>query len=110
MNTPAIFALGLAPLFTVVAFAAPGNAIPDRYIVEVRAGVNPRAVAPAHGVAPDFVYQNVVNGFAGNVPPAVSPRSPRTRGCFAWFRIAPCPQSASLSKAAVGQGRWCPKA
>ena len=49
--------------------AAPAAAIPDRFIVEVQAGINPRVVAPAHGVAPDFVYQVAVNGFAGNVPP-----------------------------------------
>ena len=28
--------------------------IPDRFIVEVQAGVNPHLVAPAHGIAPDF--------------------------------------------------------
>ena len=30
--------------------------------------MNPRAVAPAHGITPDFVYQRAVNGFAGVVP------------------------------------------
>jgi subtilisin len=65
MNIRILVALGLVP---VLANAASANAIPGRYIVEVRAGENPRAVAPAHGVAPDFVYQNVVNGFAGNIP------------------------------------------
>ena len=49
--------------------ALPAAAIPDRFIVEVRAGINPRAVAPGHGVVPDFVYQSAVNGFAGHVPP-----------------------------------------
>ncbi len=68
MNTRSILFSSLAPVLTAAAFAAPGNAIPDRYIVEVREGANPRAVAPAHGVAPDFFYQNVVNGFAGHVP------------------------------------------
>ena len=42
--------------------ALPARAIPDRYIVKLQAGVNPRAVAPAHGVTPDFVYQRAVNG------------------------------------------------
>ena len=83
MNTRTILALGLSSLFTATAFAAdddgltpapsdqaaPAKAIPDRYIVELRAGVNPRAVAPAHGVVPEFVYQKAVNGFAGHVPP-----------------------------------------
>ena len=49
--------------------ALPAAAIRDRFIVEVQAGINPRIVAPAHGVAPDFVYQRAVNGFAGHVPP-----------------------------------------
>lgn len=49
--------------------ALPAAAIKDRFIVEVQAGVNPHLVAPAHGVAPDFVYQRAVNGFAGHVPP-----------------------------------------
>ena len=49
--------------------AMPAAAIPDGFLVEVQAGINPRVVAPAHGVAPDFVYQRAVNGFAGRVPP-----------------------------------------
>lgn len=49
--------------------AAPDAAIPDRYIVEVQAGVNPAVVAPGHGIAPNFVYRHAVNGFAGHVPP-----------------------------------------
>lgn len=49
--------------------AGPGAALPDRYLVEVAAGVDPRAVAPGHGVAPDFVYLKAVRGFAGMVPP-----------------------------------------
>lgn len=83
MNTRAILALSLTSLFTTAASAAdddgltpipadqalPGKVIPDRYIVEVQAGVNPRVIAPAHGVVPDFVYHRAVNGFAGHVPP-----------------------------------------
>ncbi|MHA3775709.1 S8 family serine peptidase [Verrucomicrobiota bacterium sgz303538] len=49
--------------------ALPARAIPDRYIVEVRAGVNPQAVAPVHGLVPDFVYQRAAKGFAALVPP-----------------------------------------
>ncbi len=49
--------------------ALPAAAIRDRFIVEVKAGINPSLVAPAHGVAPDFVYRRAVNGFAGHVPP-----------------------------------------
>jgi subtilisin family serine protease len=49
--------------------ASPAAAIPDRYLIEVVPGVDPRAVAPAHGVAPDFVYLRAVRGFAAAVPP-----------------------------------------
>ncbi len=84
MNTRAFSALTLCSLLaaTVGAFAAddeltplpsdkalPAAAIKDRFIVEVKAGINPALVAPAHGVVPDFVYQRAVNGFAGHVPP-----------------------------------------
>jgi subtilisin family serine protease len=45
--------------------AAAGQAIPGRFIVTVRDGVSPAAVAGEHGVRPDFVYQVALNGFAG---------------------------------------------
>ena len=49
-------------------FAQPGP-IPGKYIVLLKAGVSPAAVAARHGVAPDFVYGAAVNGFAGALPP-----------------------------------------
>ena len=78
-----ILALGLVAWFPVVSQAAnadaptpapnekaaPGKPIPDRYLVEVKPGADPAAVAPAHGIAPDFVYRKAVKGFAGTVPP-----------------------------------------
>lgn len=39
--------------------------IPGRFIVTLREGASPAAVAREHGVAPDFVYSTVLNGFAG---------------------------------------------
>ena len=45
--------------------AAAGQAIPGRFIVTVRDGVSPAAVASEHGVRPDFVYEAALNGFAG---------------------------------------------
>jgi subtilisin family serine protease len=44
--------------------------IPDRYIVTLAAGVGPREFAAGHGLAPDFVYGTVLNGFAGYIPAA----------------------------------------
>lgn len=67
-----VFAAGTDEDLTPLPYdkALPAAAIPDRFIVQVQVGVNPRAVAPGHGVVPDFIYQNAVNGFAGHVPPA----------------------------------------
>jgi hypothetical protein len=45
--------------------AAAGPAIPGRFIVTVRDGVSPAAVAAEHGVRPDFIYLRALNGFAG---------------------------------------------
>jgi subtilisin family serine protease len=51
---------------TEAAFSqAADGVIPGRFIVTLREGASPAAVASAHGVAPDFVYSHVLNGFAG---------------------------------------------
>jgi len=52
----------LAPLH-----AAAGAALPESYIVVLREGADPRAVAAAAGVSPRHVYQNVLNGFAATL-------------------------------------------
>src|SRR5688500_3646849 len=44
--------------------------IPGRFIVTLRAGADARGVAREHGVAPDFVYGTVLNGFAGSISDA----------------------------------------
>jgi len=49
-------------------FAQPGP-ISGKYIVLLKEGASPVAVAAGHGVAPDFVYRTAVNGFAGAIPP-----------------------------------------
>jgi subtilisin len=115
MNTRSLLALTLGLLSAVVVFAAdadeltpipsdkaaPGAAIPDRFLVEVQAGVNPRAVAPAHGIVPDFVYQRAVNGFAGQVPPgrlAALAADPRV------VRIVPDRAVAAVAKPGGGGG------
>jgi subtilisin family serine protease len=46
------------------------SAIPGRFIVTVRDGVAAPVVAAAHGVAPDYVYTHVLNGFAGSMSEA----------------------------------------
>jgi subtilisin family serine protease len=50
-----------------ISMQASSNAevIPGRFIVTVRDGVSPSAVADDHGVRPQFVYTEALNGFAG---------------------------------------------
>ncbi len=56
--------------FTSNLFAqAPGDRIPDRFIVELAPGVDAGSVAGFHGVIPDHIYGKAINGFAGFVPP-----------------------------------------
>jgi subtilisin family serine protease len=70
MTHPKAALLFLACSFAVsVSKAESSNSIPDRYIVQLKAGVNPRAVGPAHGVTPDYIYDKAIRGFSGFVPP-----------------------------------------
>ena len=56
-----------APVFSAGVAAAH---IPGRFIVTLRVGADARGVAREHGVAPDFVYGTVLNGFAGSISDA----------------------------------------
>ena len=44
--------------------------VPGQFIVTLRTGENPEAVAAEFGVAPDHVYRTVMNGFAGSISQA----------------------------------------
>ncbi|HEY8166633.1 MAG TPA: S8 family serine peptidase [Gemmatimonadaceae bacterium] len=55
------------PIFTVSDNA---QVLAGRFIITVRDGVSPRAVAADHGVTPDFVYTHALNGFAGSMADA----------------------------------------
>jgi subtilisin family serine protease len=46
------------------------NVIPGRFIVTLQDGADALAVAGDHGVAPDYVYTHVLNGFAGSMSEA----------------------------------------
>jgi subtilisin family serine protease len=46
------------------------QAIPGRFIVTLHDGADAPAVAAEHGVAPDYVYTHVLNGFAGSMSEA----------------------------------------
>lgn len=47
-------------------FSAAGtDVVPGRFIVTLRDGASPAAVARDHGVSPDYVYTRALNGFAG---------------------------------------------
>ncbi|WP_197362136.1 S8 family peptidase, partial [Streptomyces clavuligerus] len=54
------------PLLTVAQAPAAAE-IKNRYIVTVKAGSDPAAVAEARSVTPDFVYDSVLNGFAASL-------------------------------------------
>jgi len=56
-----------APAYSV---GAADQRIPGRFIVTLREGADARGVAREHGVAPDFVYGTVLNGFAGSISDA----------------------------------------
>ncbi len=53
---------------------APGDRVPDHYIVELQPGANPVVVAARHGVGPTFLYSRVVNGFSAKIPPGLVQR------------------------------------
>ena len=59
-----------APNVSYSAAADNADVIPGRFIITLRDGVNPSAVAAEHGARPDFVYSRVLNGFAGPVSEA----------------------------------------
>jgi hypothetical protein len=50
--------------------AGHGDITPGRFIVTLRPGAQPAAVAAAHGVEPAYVYTHVLNGFAGSISDA----------------------------------------
>src|SRR6266542_599732 len=65
------FTLRIGAVLLLLSLAANGFAQPiqGKYIVQVKAGASPAAVAARHGLAPDCVYGAAVNGFAGTIPP-----------------------------------------
>ncbi len=50
--------------------ASAARLIPGRFIVTLREGADPAAVAREHRVWPDFVYTHALNGFAGAISDA----------------------------------------
>jgi subtilisin family serine protease len=50
--------------------AAGSDVIPGRFIVTLRDGASPAAVAGEHGVKADYVYSHALNGFAGSMSEA----------------------------------------
>ena len=52
------------------AFASDVGVIPGRFMVTLKDGVSPSAVAAEHGVSADYVYTHALNGFAGSMSEA----------------------------------------
>jgi subtilisin family serine protease len=55
------------PTSTIGPHGSRGAYAPGRYIVTLRDGVDPAAVATEHGVKPDHVYRNLFRGFGASV-------------------------------------------
>jgi subtilisin len=55
-------------LGTSVHAQAPGGVIPGQYIVVLKKGAAPAAVAQAHGLTREHTYSAALNGFAGPIP------------------------------------------
>lgn len=49
----------------------PGDMVPGRYIVQLRAGASPTTVSQRHGLQPSQLYSRTINGFAGTMPPGL---------------------------------------
>src|SRR5687768_14149032 len=65
-TTPAIIESDEGPSYAAIQ----SSVVPGRFIVTLREGVSAADVAREHGVAPDFVYSRVLNGFAGTIADA----------------------------------------
>lgn len=50
---------------------AASDVIPGRFIVTLRSGTAPAALAREHGISPDYIYTRALTGFAGRIPDAV---------------------------------------
>ena len=75
--------------------AGVSGAIPGRFIITLRDGASPAAVAREHGVAPDFVYTTVLNGFAGSMSDAAR------AGLLRDARVARVEQDGIVTKSAT---------
>jgi hypothetical protein len=83
-----------APLESA-AQARAGDLIPGQFIVTLRDGESPAAVASAHGVKPIYTYHTVLNGFTGQMSDAA--RS----GLLADQRVARVEQDAVVTTASL---------
>jgi subtilisin family serine protease len=54
----------------VSSVVAGSDVIPGRFIVTLREGASPAAVAAEHRITPDYVYSAALNGFAGSMSEA----------------------------------------
>jgi subtilisin family serine protease len=60
-------AAAASPLRVAMVARAQGKVIPDHYIVVLKAGANPRAVAAVAHANPNYVYDAALNGFAAQL-------------------------------------------
>ncbi|MDO8541915.1 MAG: S8 family serine peptidase [Opitutaceae bacterium] len=81
--------------------ALPSAIVPDQYIVQVVAGVNPRTVAATFGISPRHVYEHAVRGFAGYIPPG---RLAAVRADARVVHVTPDRKVAAIGKPSGGGG------
>jgi subtilisin len=63
-----VWSAALSSATVGAAFGAPPEVIPGKYIVMLKPGAAPEKLATEHGAAPDAIYTDAINGFAGAVP------------------------------------------
>jgi subtilisin family serine protease len=74
--------------------------VAGQFIVTVRDGEDPAAVAREHGVAPEFVYTHALNGFAGAISDAARD------GLFRDARVAQIEPDGIATTQTMNVGSW----
>ena len=72
-----LMAAGLTGVASTTHGQSAGDVIPGRYIVQLKPGIDPAAVAARQGVGPRRVFRHAVRGFSAEIPPGLVDRLAR---------------------------------